>query len=198
MNVSIVPALRVLKPAALICAVTLFGLVLGYWANAAFLPGTSPEQPIAFSHRIHAGENEIPCKYCHTQARRSISAGVPSVSKCMGCHNEIATQRPQRRKLINYWQNKEPIPWIKVHDLPDFVHFTHKRHVSEYARDLGIECQTCHGPVETMDVISLGSAGGLTEAAGLNGGSAMRMGVCLNCHKQHEVENGLDCWTCHK
>ena len=181
MNVSIVPALRALIPAGLFIAVVLVGLVLGYWANATFYPGTSPEQPIAFSHKIHAGENEIPCMYCHTQARRSISAGVPSVSKCVGCHNEIATDAPQIRKLISYWQNKEPIPWIKVHDLPDFVHFTHKRHVLA-----GIECQTCHGPVETMDRIHLTSV------------APMEMGLCLNCHKQHEVVNGLDCWTCHK
>ncbi|MCH7741618.1 MAG: cytochrome c3 family protein [Proteobacteria bacterium] len=181
MNVSIVPALRALVPAASVGAVVLVGLVVGYWANAAYFPGTSPEQPIAFSHRVHAGEYEIPCMYCHTQARRSISAGVPSVSKCVGCHNEVATEKPQIRKLMNYWQNQEPIPWIKVHDLPDFVHFTHKRHVLA-----GIECQTCHGPVETMDTIRLTSV------------APMEMGLCLNCHKQHEVENGLDCWTCHK
>lgn len=181
MNVSIVPALRALVPAASVGAVVLVGLVVGYWANAAYFPGTSPEQPIAFSHRVHAGEYEIPCMYCHTQARRSISAGVPSVSKCVGCHNEVATEKPQIRKLMNYWQNQEPIPWIKVHDLPDFVHFTHKRHVLA-----GIECQTCHGPVETMDTIRLTSV------------APMEMGLCLNCHKQHEVNNGLDCWTCHK
>jgi len=181
MNVSIVPALRALVPAASVGAVVLVGLVVGYWANAAYFPGTSPEQPIAFSHRVHAGEYEIPCMYCHTQARRSISAGVPSVSKCVGCHNEVATEKPQIRKLMNYWRNQEPIPWIKVHDLPDFVHFTHKRHVLA-----GIECQTCHGPVETMDTIRLTSV------------APMEMGLCLNCHKQHEVNNGLDCWTCHK
>ena len=179
MAISIVPALRALKPAALVSAVALFGLAVGYWADVASVTG--PEQPIAFSHKIHAGEYEIPCLYCHTQARRSISAGVPSVSKCVGCHNEIATERPQIRKLISYWQNKEPIPWIKVHDLPDFVHFTHKRHVLA-----DIECQTCHGPVETMDRIRLTSA------------APMKMGLCLNCHKKHEVDNGLDCWTCHK
>lgn len=193
MNVSIVPALKVLKPAAMIAVVTVLGLVVGYWANAALFPGTSPEQPIAFSHKIHAGDNEIECLYCHTQARRSISAGVPSVRKCIGCHNEVATERPQIRKLMNYWDNKEPIPWIKVHDLPDFVHFTHKRHVLA-----GIECQTCHGPVETMDVISRGSGIGKTSGIVLAGAAAIKMGDCLNCHKEHEVENGLDCWTCHK
>ena len=137
MNISIVPALKALVPAASFVVVVLLGLVVGYWANATFYPGTSPEQPIAFSHKVHAGENQIPCMYCHTQARRSISAGVPSVSKCVGCHNEVATDRPQIRSLLNYYENEEPIPWIKVHDLPDFVHFTHKRHVQA-----GIECQT--------------------------------------------------------
>jgi hypothetical protein len=190
MKVSIVPALTALKPAALVSAVTLFGLMVGYWANAAFLPGTSPEQPIAFSHKIHAGKNKIPCMYCHIQARRSISAGVPSVSKCMGCHNEVATERPQIRKLINYWKNKEPIPWIKVHDLPDFVHFTHKRHVLA-----DIKCQTCHGPVETMDRIRVTSR---AVDGSFQLDSPWKMGLCLNCHKQYEVENGLDCWTCHK
>ena len=190
MKVSIVPALTALKPAALVSAVTLFGLMVGYWANAAFLPGTSPEQPIAFSHKILAGENKIPCMYCHIQARRSISAGVPSVSKCVGCHNEVATERPQIRKLLNYWKNKEPIPWIKVHDLPDFVHFTHKRHVLA-----DIKCQTCHGPVETMDRIRVTSR---AVDGSFHLDSPWKMGLCLNCHKQHEVENGLDCWTCHK
>lgn len=179
MNVSIVPTLKVLRPAGMIAAVGLIGLVIGYYANAAFYPGTTPEQPINFSHKIHAGDFEIPCMYCHTQARRSISAGVPSVNKCVGCHNEVATDQPQIRKVINYFENKEPIPWIKVHDLPDFVYFPHKRHVQA-----DVECQTCHGPVETMEKV--------TRMA------PVKMGECLACHKENEVEHGLDCWTCHK
>ena len=181
MNVSIQPALRALRPAALIGAMAFGGILVGYVANAMLFPGTSPEQPIDFSHKVHAGENEIPCQYCHTEARRSISAGVPPVSKCMGCHADVATERPLIRKLTEYWENDEPIPWVKVHDLPDFVHFTHKRHVSA-----GIECQTCHGPVETMDRVYVSDV------------APLAMGLCLNCHKEHEVENGLDCWTCHK
>ncbi|TDJ24588.1 MAG: hypothetical protein E2O58_05800, partial [Gammaproteobacteria bacterium] len=179
MNVSIVPGLRALRPAALVGGTLFLGLLVGYWANATWYPGTSPEQPIEFSHKVHAGENEIPCMYCHTQARRSISAGVPSVSKCVGCHKEIATERPQIRKLMSYWQNEEPIPWIKVHDLPDFVHFTHKRHVSAYARAAGIECQTCHGPVETMDRIRVTSRA-IDGSFQLD--TPWEMGLCLNCH----------------
>ena len=170
--------------------VVLLGLVLGYGANAAFLRGTSPEQPIAFSHRIHAGENEIPCQYCHTQARLSPSAGVPSVSKCVGCHLEIATERPQIRRLMSYWDNQEPIPWVKVHDLPDFVHFTHKRHVLAE-----VECQTCHGPVGTMDRIRLTSRAAYATA---QANHPWEMGQCLSCHRENSVENGTDCWTCHK
>jgi hypothetical protein len=187
MSVSIVPTLKVLKPAAMVVGVAFFGLVFGYWANAAFTsgnapsfsPGYAPEQPIDFSHRIHAGENQIECLYCHTQASRSASAGVPSVDKCAGCHQQIATDRPQIRRVLEYWENQEPIPWIKVHDLPDFVYFPHKRHVAA-----GVACQTCHGPVETMDVVSRQAPS--------------QMGVCLNCHKEHQVEFGTDCLTCHK
>lgn len=179
MRVSLVPTLKILQPYAVLALVALVCMILGYYANAMLYPGTVPEQPIQFSHAIHAGENEIPCQYCHVQARRSPTAGVPSVSKCMGCHTEVATDRPQIRLLANYWETGEPLPWIKVHDLPDFVHFTHKRHVAAE-----IECQTCHGPVETMEVVS-------REAP-------VKMGLCLDCHRENEVVNGTDCWTCHK
>ena len=190
MNVSIVPALKKLIPAAKVVTVIFVGLLMGYWANATFVSGYAPEQPIAFSHKIHAGENEIQCLYCHTQARRSASAGVPAVSKCIGCHNEVASERPQIRLLMDYWENQEPIPWVKVHDLPDFVAFTHKRHVLAE-----IECQTCHGPVETMDRVVLTSraTNGTAEA-----NHPWQMGRCLSCHRENNVENGTDCWTCHK
>ena len=179
MNVSIVPTLRHLRTVGLMALVAFIGLVIGYFANATFVPGTTPEQPIEFSHRIHAGDFEIPCTYCHINAQRSASAGVPSVSKCMGCHSVVATDRPLIREVAQYYANREPIPWIKVHDLPDFVHFPHKRHVAA-----GVECQTCHGPVETMERV--------TRMA------PTKMGLCLTCHKENNVEHGLDCLTCHK
>lgn len=179
MSVSIVPTLRVLKPAALIVVVALLGAVIGYFANAAFVPGTTPVQPIEFSHRIHAGDYEIPCMYCHIDARRSTSAGVPSVNKCMGCHGVVAVDNPLIREVARYYANHEPIPWIRVHDLPDFVYFPHKRHVAA-----GLECQECHGPVETMERV--------TRMA------PNKMGLCLDCHRELEVEHGTDCLTCHK
>ena len=179
MGVSIIPTLRVLKPAGMIVGVALVGLLVGYFANAAFFPGTTPEQPIEFSHTIHAGDYEIPCLYCHTEARRSPSAGVPSVNKCMGCHAIVATDSPLVREVARHYENAEPIPWIKVHDLPDFVHFPHNRHVAA-----GLDCQECHGSVETMDRV--------TRMA------PNEMGQCLTCHRDMEVEHGIDCLTCHK
>ena len=135
------------------------------------------EQPIAFSHRLHAGEKNIDCQYCHAAARRSISAGLPSVERCWGCHQFIATRRPEIRKLADYWQKQQPIPWIRIHRLPDFTYFSHKRHVS-----VGVRCQECHGPVETMDVVYQFSS--------------LEMGWCLQCHQQRKAP--LDCATCHK
>jgi hypothetical protein len=110
----------------------------------------------------------------------------------MGCHNSLPSVRESEEilKLATYWENREPIPWIKVYDLPDYVHFTHKRHVKA-----GLECQDCHGPVETMDRI--------TRVA------TMRMPWCVDCHTEipknikdkltiKNVEHGRDCLTCHK
>ena len=87
--------------------------------------------------------------YCHIYADRTPSAGVPSVDKCMGCHKVIATDKPEIIKVAAYWERQEPIPWIKVHDVPDFVHFTHKRHIKA-----GLTCQECHGAVEKMDRVT--------------------------------------------
>ena len=153
-------------------------LFLGMGISLALSLGPSSLiQPIAFSHKSHAGDFKIACEYCHSYARRSPVAGVPSVQQCMGCHKITALDNPEVKKLQGYWKRKEPIPWIKIYDLPDSVIFTHKRHVLEE-----IECRTCHGPVETMDqvrqVMSLG------------------MGWCVSCHKEQRAT--LDCLDCHK
>lgn len=101
--------------------ITAAGAFVAY--ECPFRFGYAPEQPIHFSHKIHAGENEIHCQYCHLYARRSIVAGVPSVQTCMNCHKLIRKEKPEIQKLLEYWEKKEPIPWVKVYDLPDFVHF---------------------------------------------------------------------------
>ena len=106
------------------------------------------EQPIEYSHKLHAGTLEIACEYCHSGARRSIHAGVPETATCMNCHKSISTKdRPELVKLVEYYNSGEPIPWKKVHDLPDFVYFSHKRHVRG-----GVACQECHGEVQDESI----------------------------------------------
>lgn len=137
----------------------------------------SPAQPIAFSHKIHAGDNEIACQYCHTYARRSTVAGIPSVQLCMGCHRNVAQESPQVQKLSAYWEEQASIPWTRVYDMPDFVYFSHKRHVRA-----DVACQECHGPVETMETVARSGE--------------LDMARCVNCHLQNQAS--VDCLTCHK
>jgi hypothetical protein len=133
------------------------------------------EQPVHYSHKLHAGELEIQCEYCHTYARRSIHAGIPPVQVCMNCHSDgkvsLENRTEKAQKDLNYirdhFENDEEIPWVKVHDLPDYVHFTHKRHVKA-----NIQCQECHGEVQA-DMTVARRVGELT------------MGWCLNCHESH-------------
>lgn len=159
--------------------------VLGLWDR--LFARTALEQPIAFSHKLHAGVRKIPCLSCHAYARRSTVAGVPSVQTCMGCHSLIAVRKPEIRKLAAFWEQRQPIPWVRIHQLPDFVYFPHKRHVRA-----GVRCQECHGPIETMDVVAQVSS--------------LEMGWCVGCHMEvtqsHRfgatVEPSTDCVTCHK
>jgi len=152
--------------------------------------GEDVEQPIEFPHYIHADVNKINCMYCHTYARRSKVAGIPPTSKCMGCHSVIATDRERIKKLTEYWEKHEPPPWKKVHDVPDFVHFTHEKHLKRFVfdnPDLPVEqvsevCAFCHGEVKKMTVAH--------KVKPLN------MGFCRRCH---EANHGpFDCWKCHK
>jgi hypothetical protein len=146
--------------------------------------GEAPIQPIVqFSHKIHAGQNHIPCLYCHIGADKSPVARVPAVSTCMGCHKLVGADKPGVIKLTQYWNRQQAIPWVKVNDLPDHVRFTHKRHV-----DAGIACQTCHGEIQTEDHVKLAHT--------------LNMGFCITCHKARVNDpvhaTSLDCSTCHK
>lgn len=144
--------------------------------NTYIFPDSSPEQPINFSHKIHAGDNEIPCRFCHIYADKSRVSGVPSVQRCMGCHASVRTDSSEIKKLRRYWDEQKPIPWIKVYNLPDYVYFPHKRHVKS-----GVKCQECHGDVADMPRI--------TQV------TRLVMGWCLSCH--WERNGPTDCWECH-
>ncbi len=151
--------------------------------------GVDVEQPIEFPHNIHVEVNKINCMYCHTYARRSKVAGIPPTSKCMGCHKIIATDKPRIQKLTEYWQKGESPKWKKVHDVPDFVHFTHERHLKKFVfdRDYPVEdvkevCAFCHGQIKEMTVAK--------KVKPLN------MGWCAGCHEKNGGPG--DCWKCHK
>ena len=146
-------------------------------APAVHAVAPAPVQPIEFSHAIHAGSYGIDCQYCHADARRSAFAGLPSVARCMGCHKIVAAQgNPEVQKIHEHWNRKAAIPWVRIHKLAGFVYFPHKRHVQ-----VGLACQTCHGPVETMQRVA--------QVAPLT------MGWCVACHA--ERQGPLDCVVCH-
>ncbi|WP_264512323.1 c-type cytochrome [Flavobacterium sp. N1719] len=174
-------------------------LASGYFAYGYFMQvgvdqDYAPIQPIHYSHRIHAGSNGIDCKYCHSAARVSKNAGIPSLNICMNCHKNIsevsdttataeyskAFYDAQIQKLYDavgwdkstqkYTGKSHPVKWVRIHNLPDFAYFNHSQHVTV----AGIECQKCHGPVQTYEVQK--------QFAPLT------MGWCINCHRQTEVK----------
>jgi hypothetical protein len=136
-------------------------------------PGYSPLQPVKFSHAVHAGQNKTDCIYCHSSAKTSKAAGFPAENVCMNCHivvrNGTRSGISEISKVISAYENMKPIEWIKVHNLPDHVFFSHAQHVSAG----GVACQECHGKVEEMDVIS--------QANDLS------MGWCINCHRTKNI-----------
>jgi Cytochrome c7 and related cytochrome c/Class III cytochrome C family len=163
------------KVAASVAAALAFAMVLAMFG--LYPREAAPIQPIAFSHKLHAGDYEIDCFYCHVNARRSIVAGVPSMQLCMGCHKNVGKEKPEVQKLSRLWEQRRPVEWIKVNDLPDFVYFSHKRHVAAE-----VACETCHGQVEKMERVSQGRV--------------LSMEKCVSCHLERKAS--IDCWTCHK
>lgn len=146
-------------------------------------------QPIEFPHNRHVNDMKINCMYCHTYARRSKVAGIPPTSKCMGCHKMIATDKERIIKLTEYWEKGESPRWKKVHDVPDYVHFSHEKHIRKFVfdadfpvQDVQQVCGVCHGELRAMTVAE--------KKKPLN------MGFCRRCH---EANGGPgDCWKCHK
>lgn len=143
------------------------GVVFLWWYY--FVPenlyvGYQPEQPIDYSHRLHAGELGIDCRYCHANVERSHEAMVPPTQTCMGCHSQVRKDSPQLRELRRSWKSGEPVEWVRVHKLPDHAYFDHSVHVAA-----GVGCKSCHGRVDQMEVVRI------TED--------MSMEWCLECHR---------------
>lgn len=185
------PLVRILLAlGAAAIAATIF--LIGWFTQPdRFARGYDPSQPIGFSHRLHAGEMSIDCLYCHSGARPSRgsrNAGVPSVETCMNCHRVTRTDRPDIQRLTRLYEKDEKLEWNRVHTLPDHVYFDHRPHINA-----GIVCQTCHGPVQTMDVLTRRMS--------------MRMSNCLGCHRapQEALPPGSpirrgpeECSACHR
>lgn len=179
------------RTTAVIIIIILGGLTSSGWyalKDIDVKTGYHPEQPIAFSHKIHAGDNAINCQYCHSGVERSKTAGIPSVNVCMNCHKGISkgatTGTAEIAKIYAasgwdpekgaYTNPSHPIQWVKVHNLQDFVFFSHQQHVKVGKQ----ECETCHGDVKKM-----------TTAEQV---SPLTMGWCIDCHKKTEVPGMKD------
>jgi cytochrome c2 len=133
--------------------------------------GYAPEQPIKFSHKLHAGQYQINCNYCHTGVYEGKGANVPSANICMNCHNAIKRESPEIQKIYRAIENEEPIQWVRVHNLPDLAYFNHSQHTNVG----GLECKNCHGEIEKMEVVEQRST--------------LTMGWCIDCHRQTDVNS---------
>jgi mono/diheme cytochrome c family protein len=133
--------------------------------------GYAPTQPIAFSHKLHAGQYEIQCRYCHTGVNVSKNANIPSANICMNCHNAIKRESPEIQKIYTAIEKDTPIEWVRVHNLPDLAYFNHAQHVNVG----GVQCQQCHGQIEQMEVVQQRSS--------------LTMGWCIDCHRKTDVNS---------
>lgn len=170
-----------------LAALAALAVALSAYSGASSPQGRAPDQPVDFPHPVHVQTLGMNCLYCHYSANKSPDPGMPAVGTCMGCHVIIGPNRPARdgrearvseelTKLTDFWTRKEPIPWVRIHRVPDYVQFPHMRHVSA-----GVTCQDCHGQVQEMDRVY--------QASSLN------MGWCIDCHLERKAR--YDCSVCH-
>jgi len=159
--------LKVRLPIILFVAATVFAIT--YYSTYAERNniGYTPEQPIHYSHKLHAGEMKIDCQYCHVGVEKSRFASVPSADVCMNCHVLAKKDSPEIKKLTEAYEKDIPIQWKRIHRLPDFAYFNHSVHVNN-----GIDCQNCHGNMRETETVG--------QVKNLN------MGACLSCHRNPE------------
>ncbi|RAP33918.1 cytochrome C [Candidatus Marinamargulisbacteria bacterium SCGC AG-439-L15] len=142
--------------------------IIWYWFSPKHLNiGYQPDQPIPYSHKLHAGELGIDCRYCHNFVEDGSHANIPSTETCMNCHTQIKTDSPHIKKLKESYDSNTPIKWVKVHMLPDYAYFNHSRHVNS-----GIGCVSCHGRVDQMEIV--------------HQTQSLSMEWCLDCHRAPE------------
>lgn len=142
-------------------------IVLGVWyfASAQYIEvGYAPIQPVDYSHKLHAGQLGIDCRYCHTSVETSAKAMIPATQTCMNCHSQIKTDSPKLSVVRESWETGKPIEWVRVHNLPDYAQFNHSAHVN-----VGVSCVSCHGRIDRMEVVMQKEM--------------LTMGWCLDCHR---------------
>lgn len=147
--------------AALVVVVCLFWY---YGSPKNLQVGYAPLQPVPYSHRLHAGDLGIDCRYCHANIERSAHAMIPATQTCMGCHSIVKTDSAKLEPIRESWKTGQPVEWTKVHKLPEHAYFNHSAHLAA-----GVGCATCHGRIDQMEVVRLDKP--------------ISMGWCLECHR---------------
>lgn len=182
--------LKVRLPIVILVAVMSYFTTFFYSFDERNGIGYAPEQPIKYSHKLHAGDMKIDCRYCHVGAEKGRHATIPSVDTCMNCHSVVKTDSPEIKKLHKYFNEGKALPWNRIHRSPDHVYFNHSVHLAK-----GFDCADCHGDVASMEVVKQTKL--------------ITMGRCLDCHREthKETVNGKtitkqngpqDCVACHR
>ena len=139
-----------------------------YWFSPYYTDaGYRPKQPVPFSHKLHAGEMGLDCRYCHNTVERSAHAAVPPTQTCMNCHSQVATDSPALEPIRHSYEHGEPVEWVRVHQLPDYAFFDHRPHLAA-----GVGCVSCHGRIDQMAVVEMAKP--------------LSMCWCLECHRDYE------------
>ena len=157
-------------------AVAAAAITLSAYSGASSSQGYQPQQPINFPHPTHVKTVGMNCLYCHYAANKSPDPGMPAVGTCIGCHQIVGRQKPEIAKLAKFAADTQPIPWERIHKVPEYVRFPHVRHVNA-----GVTCQKCHGQVQDM--------------AQVYQENSLNMGWCVNCHIENKAR--YDCAVCH-
>jgi ferredoxin len=148
-------------------ATATFGAFWYYWTPKYTRVGYQPVQPIPFSHKIHAGQLQINCIYCHSFVETAAHSNIPTAQACMTCHAQVQKDNPKLAPLREAWETGKPVQWVQVHKAPDYVYFNHSVHINR-----GVSCVNCHGRVDQMDVVYHAES------------HAMKF--CLDCHRAPE------------
>ena len=156
--------LRIYLPVTLLVVVATYTVTYFVSRDERYNVGYAPTQPINYSHELHAGKMGIDCQYCHTAVSKGRHANVPAVSTCMNCHAVARKDSPEIQKLTKYYESNEPIPWKRVHKLPEHVYFNHSVHVNK-----GLQCTECHGQIQNAKVVAQVKP--------------FMMSNCLDCHR---------------